>query len=58
MSIIIPTRDGKLLQRCIDSVLAFTTYPNFEIVVVDNSSRDAAHPRVPPGARRPGQGDS
>jgi glycosyltransferase involved in cell wall biosynthesis len=39
VSIIVPTRDGTLLQRCIDSVLAFTTYPNFEVVVVDNSSR-------------------
>jgi len=39
VSIVIPTRDGTLLQRCIDSVFAFTTYPNFEIVVVDNSSR-------------------
>ncbi len=39
VSIVVPTRDGSLLQRCIDSVLAFTTYPNFELVVVDNSSR-------------------
>jgi len=39
VSIIIPTRDGTLLERCIESVLAFTTYPNFELVVVDNSSR-------------------
>jgi GT2 family glycosyltransferase/cyclopropane fatty-acyl-phospholipid synthase-like methyltransferase len=39
VSIVIPTRDGRLLQRCIESVLTFTTYPNFEILVVDNSSR-------------------
>lgn len=39
VSIIIPTRDGTLLERCIESVLLFTTYPNFELVVVDNSSR-------------------
>jgi GT2 family glycosyltransferase len=39
VSIIIPTKDGRLLQRCIDSVLTFTTYPNFEVVVVDNGSR-------------------
>jgi len=39
VSIIVPTRDGTLLQRCLDSVLSFTTYPNFEVVVVDNSSR-------------------
>jgi O-antigen biosynthesis protein len=42
VSIIVPTRDGRLLPRCIDSVLAFTTYPNFEVVVVDNSSRTDA----------------
>ena len=39
MSIVIPTKDGPLLQRCIDSVLSFTAYPNFEIVVVDNASQ-------------------
>jgi glycosyltransferase involved in cell wall biosynthesis len=41
VSIIIPTRDGALLQRCIDSILAFTSYPNFEILVIDNGSREA-----------------
>jgi glycosyltransferase involved in cell wall biosynthesis len=39
VSIIVPTRDGRLLQRCIDSVLDFTIYPDFEVVVIDNSSR-------------------
>ena len=39
VSIIVPTRDGRLLQRCIDSLLDFTMYPNFDVVVVDNSSR-------------------
>ena len=39
VSIIIPTRDGQLLQRCIDSLLDITTYPDYEVVVVDNSSR-------------------
>ena len=38
VSIVIPTRDGRLLQRCLDSVLSFTTYPDFEVVVIDNSS--------------------
>ena len=42
VSIVIPTRDGRFLQRCIDSVLDFTMYPNFEVVVVDNSSRTYA----------------
>jgi GT2 family glycosyltransferase len=39
VSIVIPTRDGMLLQRCIDSLFAFTSYPRFEVFVVDNSSR-------------------
>lgn len=39
VSIIVPTRDGRLLPRCIDSVCGLTQYPNFEVVVVDNGSR-------------------
>lgn len=39
VSIIVPTRDGSLLPRCIDSVCGLTQYPNFEVVVVDNASR-------------------
>jgi len=42
VSIIIPTKDGALLRRCIDSLLAFTSYPNFEIVVIDNGSQEFA----------------
>ena len=38
VSIVIPTRDGRLLQRCVDSVLSFTAYPDFEVLVVDNNS--------------------
>jgi GT2 family glycosyltransferase len=38
VSIIIPTRDGTFLHRCLDSIRFRTTYPNFEIVVVDNGS--------------------
>ena len=41
--IIIPTKDGvHLLRRCIESVLERSTYPNFEILVVDNQSTDGA----------------
>jgi glycosyltransferase involved in cell wall biosynthesis/2-polyprenyl-3-methyl-5-hydroxy-6-metoxy-1,4-benzoquinol methylase len=39
VSVIIPTRDGDRLTRCIDSVLAFTIYPDFEVLVVDNGSQ-------------------
>jgi glycosyltransferase involved in cell wall biosynthesis len=39
VSIIIPTRDrADLLSICVDSILAKTTYPNFEIIIVDNGS--------------------
>lgn len=42
-SIIICTRDHEaLLRTAIDSILAKTTYPNYEIIVVDNGSRDEA----------------
>lgn len=39
ISIIIPTRDGlSLIKQCIDSVLAKTIYPDYEIIVIDNGS--------------------
>lgn len=43
VSLIIPTRDrADLLKTCVESILAKSTYPDFELVVVDNQSRDAA----------------
>lgn len=43
VSLIIPTRNGlKFLQRCIDSIIEQTTYPNYEVLVVDNGSDDPA----------------
>lgn len=42
VSVIIPTRDAlELLRRCVGSLLDKTSYPHFEILVVDNQSRDA-----------------
>ena len=41
ISIIIPTRDNvKILKKCINSILANTKYDNYEIIVVDNQSRE------------------
>ena len=41
VSIIIPTRDRlDLLKPCIDSILSKTTFPSFEILVIDNDSKD------------------
>ena len=40
VSVLIPTRDRvDLLERCLESVAAQTTYPNAEIVILDNDSR-------------------
>ncbi len=42
VSLVIPTRDNVgLLRMCIESILAKTSYPSYEIVVVDNQSSDA-----------------
>lgn len=43
VSLLIPTRDRvDLLRQCIDSILAKTDYPSFEIIVLDNGSIEAA----------------
>jgi glycosyltransferase involved in cell wall biosynthesis len=41
VSLIVPTRDGgQVLRQCIDSIVQRTTYPHYEILVVDNQSND------------------
>lgn len=43
VSIILPTRDRlDLLQPCLESVLEKTTYPEYEVLIIDNQSADAA----------------
>jgi glycosyltransferase involved in cell wall biosynthesis len=41
VTLIIPTRNGRnLLEGCISSILELTTYPNYDIIVIDNGSDD------------------
>ena len=41
VSLIIPTRNGyDILSRCIESISSRTTWPNYEIIVVNNQSDD------------------
>ena len=41
LSIIIPTKDAPdLLANCLGSIVAKTTYPNFEMICVDNETTD------------------
>ena len=43
VSLIIPTRNRmQLLKKCIDGILKKTTYPNYEILIVDNGSDESA----------------
>ena len=38
VSVVIPTRDGEYLNRCLMSLYATTDYPDYEVVIVDNGS--------------------
>ncbi len=43
VSIVIPTSDhASVLERCVSSILEKTTYPNYEVVLVDNNSHEEA----------------
>jgi GT2 family glycosyltransferase len=43
VSIIVPTRDHAAdVERCLSSIFARSTYPHFEVVLVDNGSTDPA----------------
>jgi glycosyltransferase involved in cell wall biosynthesis len=40
VSIIIPTRDRvEFLRACVESIFSKTDYPNFELIIIDNQSR-------------------
>ncbi|MDE5093273.1 MAG: glycosyltransferase, partial [Trichodesmium sp. St11_bin5] len=39
VSIIIPTRNlGTILDRCLESIFTKSTYPNYEVILIDNGS--------------------
>jgi GT2 family glycosyltransferase len=41
VSIVIPTKDApQHIARCLDSIIDRTTYPRFEVIVVDNGTTD------------------
>lgn len=41
VAIIIPTRDRvDLLRACVESITDKTTYPNFELIIIDNGSKN------------------
>lgn len=43
VSIIIPTKDNvELLRKCVNSIVEKTIYKNYELIVVDNNSSEAA----------------
>lgn len=47
VSIIIPTKDlGQMLNQCLDSIFKQTTYPNYEVILIDNGSVEQATAEV------------
>ncbi|MCU0524752.1 MAG: tetratricopeptide repeat protein [Elainella sp. Prado103] len=47
VSIIIPTRNfGEMLDRCLQSIFDQTTYPNYEVILIDNGSQELETQRV------------
>jgi O-antigen biosynthesis protein len=47
VSLLIPTRDrANILETCVRSILARTTYQPYEILIIDNDSQDAATHRL------------
>jgi O-antigen biosynthesis protein len=42
VSIIIPTKNlGKVLDQCLQSIFTHSTYPNYEVIIIDNGTDEA-----------------
>ena len=47
VSIIIPTRDlAEMLEQCLSSIFTQTTYPDYEVILIDNGSVEAETHRL------------
>jgi len=47
VSIIIPTKDlGDILDKCLTSIFEKTVYPNYEVILIDNGSKEENTARV------------
>ena len=47
VSIIIPTKNKpKLIERCLKSIYEITTYPHFEVIIMDNDTTDPAAKKI------------
>jgi len=47
VSIVIPSKDHpELIGPCLASIYAFTTYPNFEVIVVDTGTTDSSAKQI------------
>ncbi|MGC8771619.1 MAG: glycosyltransferase [Brevinematia bacterium] len=43
VTIIIPTKDNlKMIQRCVESILNYTNYPNYKLLIIDTGSKEYA----------------
>jgi len=40
VTVVIPTRDGRLLRRCLSALRKHTDYTGYEVLLVDNGSRE------------------
>lgn len=47
VSIIIPSKDNfDILKHCLDTIIEFTDYPNYEVIIVDNGSAQDVQDKI------------